>query len=117
MTSKGISVSPQAGPLGQEARQSSRGLFSSLREIYPLVVVLQIRVMYVLLHSPPRCHSPEASPALFQIHTACLERPHPLFKTRSFLDKESSRLAQSSLDGEGEIDLSGWRSPTPEPIF
>lgn len=108
MTSKGISMSPRAGPWGQKAMQSSRGLSSSLREIYPLVVALRIRIMYVLLHRPNAVTaSPEASAALFQIHAPCLERPHPLFNTGSLLEKESSRLARSGLDGEGDRDLPG----------
>lgn len=77
----------------------------SLREIYPLAVALQIRVMYVLPHRPPTVEQLvlRLPQLLSQIHTIFLVRPCPIFNKRSFLHKESSSLVQSSLDEEGEM--------------
>lgn len=98
---------PKQGPGARRPSRAPEVLSPFLREIYPLAVGFQIRVMCVLLHRPLTDEQPAPRPPqlLCQIHMIFLERPHPLFNTRSFLDKESSRLAQSSLDGEGETHL------------
>ena len=104
------------GPGSQAELQSPP---ASLREIHPLAVALQIKVMYVLPR-PPYCvtASPEASPA-FYLRSIPLIWRHPIPSSIQVMSRQkSSRLAPSSLDGQGEMDLIvKMKTLTSEPII
>ena len=111
-----VSPGRAMGPGSQAELQSPP---ASLREIHPLAVALQIKVMYVLPR-PPYCvtASPEASPA-FYLRSIPLIWRHPIPSSIQVMSRQkSSRLAPSSLDGQGEMDLIvKMKTLTSEPII
>lgn len=91
MTCKGLSVSPGRATEVLPLPGGNPSISSCLR----------IRVMHALLRPRPWSSSPSLLQLLSRTHAACPETFPPLFDTRSLLARGSSRLAQSSLDGQG----------------